>query len=43
VSGGWVWRRGNTRVGSTDSLIDQLDLTARFETGRLKHSLAAGL
>ena len=43
TDGGWVWRRGNTRVGSTDSLIDQLDLTAKFSTGRLQHSVAAGL
>jgi len=43
TSGGYVWRRGNTRVGSTNSLIDQLDLTARFETGRIRHSIAAGL
>jgi len=43
TNGGYVWRRGNTRVGSTDSLIDQLDLSAKFETGRLQHSIAAGL
>jgi len=43
TNGGWVWRRGNTRVGSTDSLIDQLDLSAKFKTGRLQHSVAAGL
>ena len=43
TNGGWVWRRGNTRVGSTDSLIDQLDLTAKFSIGRLQHSVAAGL
>jgi len=43
TNGGYVWRRGNTRVGTTNSLIDQLDLTARFDTGRLKHSIAAGL
>lgn len=43
TSGGYVWRRGNTRVGSTNSLIDQLDLSAKFDTGRLHHSIAAGL
>ena len=43
TNGGYVWRRGNTRDGITDSLIDQLDLTAKFATGPLKHSIAAGL
>lgn len=43
TNGGYVWRRANTRVGSTDSMIDQLDLSARFETGRVQHSIAAGL
>lgn len=43
VSGGYVWRRANTRAGSTDSMIDQLDLTAKFHTGPFQHSLAAGL
>jgi len=43
TDGGYVWRRGNTRVGSTNSLIDQLDLSARFDTGVLQHSVSAGL
>ena len=43
VNGGYVWRRGNTRWGSTDTWADQLDLTAKFDTGFVKHSLAAGL
>ena len=43
TNGGYVWRRANTRVGSTDSLIDQLDLSARFDTGMLQHSVSAGL
>ena len=43
TSGGYVWRRANTRVGKTDSLIDQLDLTAKFRTGPFRHDLAAGL
>jgi catecholate siderophore receptor len=42
TNGGYVWRRANTRVGASDSLIDQTDLTAKFETGPFKHSLAAG-
>ena len=43
TDGGYVWRRGNTRAGITNSLIDQTDLTAKFDTGPLKHSIAAGL
>ena len=43
TNGGYVWRRGNTRVGTTNSMIDQLDLSAKFETGRIQHSIAAGL
>ena len=42
TNGGYVWRRGNTRVGTTNSMIDQLDLSAKFATGRLQHSIAAG-
>lgn len=42
TNGGYVWRRGNTRVGTTNSLIDQTDITAKFATGRFKHSMAAG-
>jgi len=42
TNGGYVWRRANTRYGTTDSLINQTDLTARFATGPLRHSLAAG-
>lgn len=43
TNGGYVWRRGNTRVGTTNSLINQTDLTAKFATGILKHSIATGL
>ena len=43
TSGGYVWRRANTRFGTTDSYINQTDLTAKFDTGPLKHSLAAGI
>ena len=42
TNGGYVWRRANTRVGASNSLIDQTDITAKFNTGPLKHSLAAG-
>ena len=43
TSGGYVWRRANTRQGVTNSLIDQLDLTAKLRTGPFTHAIAAGL
>ncbi|HMI19483.1 MAG TPA: TonB-dependent receptor [Sphingomonas sp.] len=43
TNGGYVWRRGNTRVGTTNSLIDQTDISAKFSTGPFQHSLVAGL
>ena len=43
TDGGYVWRRANTRQGYVDTLIDQLDLTAKFKTGILTHSFATGL
>ena len=43
TSGGYVWRRANSRFGSTDSLIDQADISAKFTTGPFKHNLVAGL
>ena len=43
TGGGYVWRRANTRFGSTNSLLDQADLTAKFTTGPFAHSLAAGI
>ena len=42
TSGGYVWRRANTRYSNTQSLGDQLDLYGTFRTGPLKHSFAAG-
>ncbi len=42
TSGGYVWRRANTRYGYTDSIISQTDLFGSFETGGIKHSFAAG-
>lgn len=42
TAGGRVWRRANTRYGTTDSLIDQLDLSGKFETGSIRHSFAIG-
>ena len=42
TSGGYVWRRANTRYGYVKTLIDQLDLSGNFTTGSIKHSFAAG-
>ena len=42
ISGGYVWRRANTRYGYTDSLIDQTDLYGTFKTGPIEHSIAIG-
>lgn len=42
LTGGLVWRRGNTRYGYTESIIDQTDLSGTFETGGIKHSFAIG-
>ena len=42
VGGGYVWRRGNTRYGYNDSIIDQTDLYGTFNTGSVKHSISVG-
>ena len=42
VNGGYVWRRANTRQGTTDDLINQTDLYGTFKTGSLKHSFSIG-
>ena len=42
LTGGYVWRRGNTRYGYTESIIDQTDLYGKFRTGPVEHSFAAG-
>ena len=42
TSGGYAWRRANTRYGYVKTLIDQLDLSGTFNTGSVKHSFAAG-
>ena len=41
-NGGYVWRRANTRQGSTDSLVNQTDLYGTFNTGSIKHSFSLG-
>ncbi|MCX8475169.1 MAG: TonB-dependent receptor [Sphingomonas sp.] len=42
LTGGYVWRRGNTRYGYTEALTNQTDLYGTFETGSVKHSFAVG-
>lgn len=42
LTGGYVWRRANTRFGYTDSLTNQTDLYGKFKTGALEHSFALG-
>ncbi|MEG3144288.1 TonB-dependent receptor [Sphingomonas sp. RT2P30] len=39
---GNVWRRANTRYGYTKSIVDQLDLSGKFDTGGIAHSFAIG-
>ncbi|PZQ87699.1 MAG: TonB-dependent siderophore receptor [Acinetobacter johnsonii] len=39
---GNVWARANSRVADTDAFTDQLALTGKFNTGRLKHSFNLG-
>ncbi len=42
TGGGHVWRRGNTRYGYDESIIDQTDLYGTFATGKIKHSISVG-
>lgn len=42
VNGG-VWRRNNNRDSSTTNITNQTDLTGEFDTGALRHSVAAGI
>ncbi|MDB5696846.1 MAG: TonB-dependent siderophore receptor, partial [Sphingomonas bacterium] len=42
TAGGRVWRRANSRIGKTESFIDQLDLAGGFKTGSIAHSFAIG-
>lgn len=42
LAGGRVWRRANTRFGTTESMIDQLDLSGTFKTGTVAHSFSIG-
>ncbi|WP_407923261.1 TonB-dependent receptor [Cupriavidus agavae] len=42
VARGLVYRSSKNRDSATDSLINQTDFIARFDTGRLKHSVLFG-
>ena len=42
LTGGYVWRRANTRYGYTDGLTNQTDLFGTFDTGSIKHSISVG-
>jgi len=42
VTGGYVWRRGNTRYGYSESIINQTDLYGKVRTGSVEHSFALG-
>lgn len=42
VANGLVWRRANTRWSDVDSLVGQIDLSGKFDTGSIKHSFSAG-
>ncbi len=42
-TGGYVWRRANTRYGYTDGLVDQADVYGTFKTGGIEHNFSAGV
>ncbi len=42
TAGGRIWRRANSRYAETESIIDQLDLFGKVQTGPLEHSFAIG-
>ncbi len=39
---GYVWTRGNTRYGYSQSIVDQTDLYGKFNTGSIEHSFSLG-
>lgn len=43
LTGGYVWRRGNTRYGYTETLTNQTDLYGTFKTGAIEHSFSTGV
>jgi catecholate siderophore receptor len=42
TAGGRLWRRGNNRFGTTETLINQTDLSGKLKTGAIEHSFAVG-
>ncbi|HVF93271.1 MAG TPA: TonB-dependent receptor, partial [Sphingomonas sp.] len=42
TSGGYVWRRANTRYGYAESIVDQTDLFGKAMTGGIEHSFSVG-
>ncbi len=42
TNGGYVWTRGNTRYGYSESIVDQTDLYGKFDTGSIEHSFSLG-
>lgn len=42
LTGGQVWRRANTRYGTSDSVVNQTDLYGTVTTGTIRHSFAVG-
>ncbi len=42
VTGGYLWRRANTRYGYSQSMVNQTDLFGTFNTGSIKHNISIG-
>lgn len=42
VVNGLVWRRANTRWSNVDSMVGQMDLSGKFDTGGIEHSFSVG-
>jgi catecholate siderophore receptor len=42
VANGTVYRSPKSRIGATDTAVDQLDLTGTFNTGWIQHSVDVG-
>lgn len=42
VTGGYLWRRANTRYGYSQSMVNQTDLYGTFNTGSIKHNISIG-
>lgn len=42
VQNGLVWRRANTRWSDVDSMVGQIDVSGKFDTGGIEHSFSVG-